>query len=77
VIDFELLRAEAAHHPYELLFATVSGAHLFSRARGKAGLRTRWMGGQIGTLRFFQDSSRIARSSQATSCVVFFLDSTS
>jgi predicted nucleotidyltransferase len=29
VIDFELLRAEAAGHPYPLLFATVSGAHLY------------------------------------------------
>jgi uncharacterized protein len=29
VIDFELLRAEAAGHPYKLLFATVSGAHLY------------------------------------------------
>jgi len=29
VIDFELLRAEAASHPYNLLFATVSGAHLY------------------------------------------------
>jgi predicted nucleotidyltransferase len=29
VIDFELLRAEAAGHPYSLLFATVSGAHLY------------------------------------------------
>jgi predicted nucleotidyltransferase len=29
VIDFELLRAEVARHPYPLLFATVSGAHLY------------------------------------------------
>jgi predicted nucleotidyltransferase len=29
VIDFDLLRAEAARHPYPLLFATVSGAHLY------------------------------------------------
>jgi predicted nucleotidyltransferase len=29
VIDFDLLRAEAASHPYPLLFATVSGAHLY------------------------------------------------
>jgi hypothetical protein len=29
VIDFELLRAEAANHPFPLLFATVSGAHLY------------------------------------------------
>jgi predicted nucleotidyltransferase len=29
VIDFELLCAEAAHHPYRLLFATISGAHLY------------------------------------------------
>ena len=29
MIDFELLRAEAARHPYRLLFATVSGAHLY------------------------------------------------
>jgi predicted nucleotidyltransferase len=29
VIDFELLRAEAARSPYPLLFATVSGAHLY------------------------------------------------
>src|SRR5580704_10141713 len=28
-MDFELLRAEAARHPYPLLFATVSGAHLY------------------------------------------------
>ncbi len=28
-IDFELLRAEAARHPYPLLFATISGAHLY------------------------------------------------
>src|ERR1035438_1410227 len=42
----------------------------FWRARGKAGLRTRRMGGHIGTLRFFQDPSRIASSSQAISCVV-------
>ena len=29
MIDFELLRGEAARHPYPLLFATVSGAHLY------------------------------------------------
>jgi predicted nucleotidyltransferase len=29
VIDFELLRTEVAGHPYPLLFATVSGAHLY------------------------------------------------
>lgn len=29
MIDYELLRAEAAQHPYPLLFATVSGAHLY------------------------------------------------
>jgi predicted nucleotidyltransferase len=29
VIDFELLCAEAAHHPYRLLLATISGAHLY------------------------------------------------
>jgi predicted nucleotidyltransferase len=29
VIDFELLRAEVAGHPYRLLFATISGAHLY------------------------------------------------
>lgn len=29
MIDFELLRAEAANHPYPLLFATISGAHLY------------------------------------------------
>ena len=29
MIDFELLCAEAAHHPYRLLFATISGAHLY------------------------------------------------
>jgi len=28
VIDFELLHAEAKRHPYPLLFATISGAHL-------------------------------------------------
>ena len=29
MIDFELLRTEAAGHPYPLLFATISGAHLY------------------------------------------------
>jgi predicted nucleotidyltransferase len=29
VIDFELLRSEVARHPYPLLFATISGAHLY------------------------------------------------
>jgi len=29
LIDFRLLRTEAALHPYRLLFATVSGAHLY------------------------------------------------
>ncbi|MGA2592208.1 MAG: nucleotidyltransferase domain-containing protein [Bryobacteraceae bacterium] len=29
MIDFELLRAEADRHPYPLLFATISGAHLY------------------------------------------------
>jgi predicted nucleotidyltransferase len=29
LIDYELLRAEAARHPCKLLFATVSGAHLY------------------------------------------------
>jgi len=29
VIDFELLHAEAKRHPYPLLFATISGAHLY------------------------------------------------
>jgi predicted nucleotidyltransferase len=29
MIDYDLLRAEAAAHPYPLLFATVSGAHLY------------------------------------------------
>jgi predicted nucleotidyltransferase len=29
MIDFELLRAEAARHPYPLLFTTISGAHLY------------------------------------------------
>jgi predicted nucleotidyltransferase len=29
MIDFALLRDEAARHPYPLLFATVSGAHLY------------------------------------------------
>jgi predicted nucleotidyltransferase len=29
VIDFELLKTEAARHPYPLMFATVSGAHLY------------------------------------------------
>ncbi len=29
MIDYELLRKEVAHHPYPLLFATVSGAHLY------------------------------------------------
>lgn len=29
MIDYELLRSEAARHPYRLLFATISGAHLY------------------------------------------------
>lgn len=29
MIDYELLRAEVVRHPYPLLFATVSGAHLY------------------------------------------------
>lgn len=29
MIDFELLRAEVARHPYRLMFATISGAHLY------------------------------------------------
>ena len=29
MIDFELLKTEATAHPYPLLFATVSGAHLY------------------------------------------------
>lgn len=29
MIGYELLRAEIARHPYKLLFATVSGAHLY------------------------------------------------
>lgn len=29
MIDFDLLKTEAAGHPYPLLFATVSGAHLY------------------------------------------------
>ena len=29
MIDYELLRAEVDRHPYPLLFATVSGAHLY------------------------------------------------
>jgi predicted nucleotidyltransferase len=29
MIDYDLLRTEAARHPYPLLFATVSGAHLY------------------------------------------------
>src|SRR6202007_1488220 len=29
LIDYELLRAEGARHPYPLLFATISGAHLY------------------------------------------------
>jgi len=29
VINYELLGAEAARHPYPLLFATISGAHLY------------------------------------------------
>ncbi len=29
MIDFNLLRAEVALHPYKLLFATISGAHLY------------------------------------------------
>ncbi len=29
VIDFDLLRSEISDHPYPLLFATISGAHLY------------------------------------------------
>jgi predicted nucleotidyltransferase len=29
LIDYELLRGEIARHPYRMLFATVSGAHLY------------------------------------------------
>ncbi len=29
MIDYELLRAEIGRHPYKLLFATISGAHLY------------------------------------------------
>lgn len=29
MIDYELLRAAAGEHPYPLLFATISGAHLY------------------------------------------------
>ena len=29
MIDYEPLRSEAARHPYPLLFATISGAHLY------------------------------------------------
>jgi len=29
MIDYELLRSEVASHPYPLLFATISGAHLY------------------------------------------------
>jgi len=29
MIDYELLRSEATAHPYPLLFATISGAHLY------------------------------------------------
>jgi hypothetical protein len=29
MIDYQVLRAEVARHPYPLLFATVSGAHLY------------------------------------------------
>ena len=29
MIDYRLLRAEVAQHPYSLLFATISGAHLY------------------------------------------------
>ena len=29
MIDYELLQAEAERHPYPLLFATISGAHLY------------------------------------------------
>jgi len=32
LIDFDLLRTEAARHPYKLLFTTVSGAHLYGFA---------------------------------------------
>ena len=29
MIDYEILKVEAANHPYKLLFATISGAHLY------------------------------------------------
>jgi predicted nucleotidyltransferase len=29
MMDYELLRDEADRHPYPLLFATISGAHLY------------------------------------------------
>lgn len=32
MIDYDLLRAELTRHPYPLLFATVSGAHLYGFA---------------------------------------------
>jgi predicted nucleotidyltransferase len=29
MIDYDLLRSEVYRHPYPLLFATISGAHLY------------------------------------------------
>ena len=29
MIDYDLLRSEVERHPYPLLFATISGAHLY------------------------------------------------
>jgi predicted nucleotidyltransferase len=31
-IDYALLQSEVAQHPYQLLFATISGAHLYGFA---------------------------------------------
>jgi photosystem II stability/assembly factor-like uncharacterized protein len=58
-------------------FTSRERASSFWWARGKAGLRTRRMGGHIGTTRLFQDSSMIARFSQAISCAMPRIDSAS
>jgi len=38
-MDIDLLKAEAARHPYPLLFATISGAHLYGLASPDYDLR--------------------------------------
>ena len=49
MIDFELLRGEVARHPYPLLFATISGAHLYgfpSPDTGGSGRSSCWSAGR-------------------------------